>query len=94
MKHLSDANRAVNRLKQTEDVGLLIHAIPLVNLRTVSVSDAALGLDLDTGGLHGRFHHVSASPTRISSHVTHVLVVAQGEMKCVCIPDWGGLHDE
>ena len=35
VKDLSDANRAVNRLKQTEDVGLLIHAIPFVNLRTV-----------------------------------------------------------
>ena len=45
MKDLSDSNRAVNRLKQTEDVGLLIQSIPLVNLRTVSISDAALDLD-------------------------------------------------
>ena len=38
VKDLSDANRAVNRLKQTEDVGLLIHGIRLGNLRTVSTS--------------------------------------------------------
>ena len=37
VKDLSDANRAVNQLKQTEDVGPLIHAIPLVNLGTVSI---------------------------------------------------------
>ena len=59
VKDLSDANRAVNRLKQTEDVGLLIHAIPLVNLRTVSISVATLDLDRPDGstqgGLHGRF---------------------------------------
>ena len=42
VKDLSDADRAVNRLKQTEDAALLIHAIPLVDLRAVSVSDAAL----------------------------------------------------
>ena len=46
VKDLSDVNLAVNRLKsnqpccepaekQTEDVGLLIHAIPLINLCTV-----------------------------------------------------------
>ena len=29
VKDLSDANRAVNRLKQTEDVGFLIHAKPV-----------------------------------------------------------------
>ena len=74
VKDLSDANRAVNQLKQTEDVGLLIHAIPLVNLRTVSISDAALDLDRPDGSTH-----VGASPARISSHVAHVLLVAQGE---------------
>ena len=52
---LSDANRAVNRLKQTDDVGLLIHPIPLVNLRTVSISDAALDLDRPDGSTQGRF---------------------------------------
>ena len=55
VKDLSDANRAVNRLKQTEDVGLLIHAIPLVNLRTVSISDAALDLDRPDGSTQGGF---------------------------------------
>ena len=55
VKNLSDANRAVNRLKQTEDVGLLIHAIPLVNLRTVSISDAALDLVRPDGSTHGGF---------------------------------------
>ena len=99
VKDLSDANRAVNRLKQTEDVGLLIHAIPLANLRTVSISDAALDLDRPDGStqggrLHGRFHHVRSPPARISSHATHVLVVAQGETKCVCVSGWRGLHDE
>ena len=53
LKDLSDANRAVNRLKQTEDVGILIHAIPLVNLRTVSISDAALDLDRPAGSTQG-----------------------------------------
>ena len=94
VKDLSDANRAVNRLKQTEGVGLLIHAIPLVNFRTVSISDAALDLDRPDGstqeGLHGRFHHVSTSPTGISIHVTHVLVIAQSETKCVCVSGWRG----
>ena len=55
LKDLSDANRAVKRLKQTEDVGLPIHAIPLVNLRTVSISDAALDLDRPDGLTQGDF---------------------------------------
>ena len=55
VKDLSDANRAVNRLKQTEDVGLLIHAIPLVDLRTVSISDAAFDLDRPDGSTQGGF---------------------------------------
>ena len=55
VKDLSDANRAVNRLKQTEDVGLPIHAIPLVNLRTVSISDAALDLDRPDRSTQGGF---------------------------------------
>ena len=46
---------AVNQLKQTEDVGLLIHAIPLVNLRTASISDAALDLDRPDGSTQGGF---------------------------------------
>ena len=54
-KDLSDANRAVKRLKQTEDVGPLIHAIPLANLRTVSISDAALDLDRPDGSTQGGF---------------------------------------
>ena len=53
MKDLADANRAVNGLKQTEDVGLLIDAIPLVNLRTVSISDAALDWDRPDGSTQG-----------------------------------------
>ena len=55
VKDLSDANRAMNRLKQTDGVGLLIHAIPLVNLRTVSISDTALGLDRPDGSTKGGF---------------------------------------
>ena len=55
VKDLSDANRAVNRLKQTEDVGLLIHAIPLVNHSTVSISDAALDLNRPDGSTQGGF---------------------------------------
>ena len=55
VKDLSDANRAVNRLKQTEDVGILIHAIPLGDLRTVSISDAALDLDRPDGSTQGGF---------------------------------------
>ena len=94
VKDLSDANRAVNWLKQTEDVGLLIHAIPLVNLRTVSISDAALDLDRPDGSTQGGFMDVRTPPARISSHVTHVLVVAQSETKCVCVSGWRGLHDE
>ena len=45
LKDFSDANRGVNRLKQTEDVGLLIHAIPLVNLRTLSISECRTRLE-------------------------------------------------
>ena len=55
VKDVSDANRAVNRLKQTEDVGLLNHAIPLVDLHTVSISDAALDLDRPDGSTQGGF---------------------------------------
>ena len=55
VKDLSGANLAVNRLKQTEGLGLLIHAIPLVNLRTVSISDAALDLDRPDGSTQGGF---------------------------------------
>ena len=55
VKDLSDANRAVKRLKQTEGVGLLFRAIPLANLRTVSISDAALDLDGPDGSTQGGF---------------------------------------
>ena len=51
VEDLSDANQ----LKQTEDVGLLIHAIPLVTLRTVSISDAALDLNRPAGSTQGGF---------------------------------------
>ena len=90
VKDVSDANRAVHRLKQTEDVGLLIHAIPLVNLRTVSISDAALDLDRPDGSTQGGFmvgfttpelHQqgsAAMSPMSWSSH--------KSETKCVCIP--------
>ena len=43
MKVLTDANRSVNRLKQTVN-GIHTHAVPLDDLRTAAVSDAALGL--------------------------------------------------
>ena len=97
VKDLSDANRAVNRLKQTEDVGLLVHEIPLANHRTVSISDAALDLDRPDGSIQGGFmvgFTTSALHQQISSRATHVLVVAQGETKCVCVSGWRGLHDE
>ena len=55
VKDLSHTNRAVNRLKQTEEVGLLIHAIPLADIRTVSISDAALDLDRPDGSKQGGF---------------------------------------
>ena len=55
VKDLSDANRAVNRLKHTEDAGLLIHVIPLVDLRTVSISDAAFDLGRPDGSTQGGF---------------------------------------
>ena len=54
-KDLSEVNRAVKRLKQTEDVGLLIDVNPLVNFRTVSISDAALDLDRPDGSTQGGF---------------------------------------
>ena len=60
-KDLSEANRAVNRLKQTEDVGILINAIPLVNLRTVPFSNALLDLDRPDGSTQGVF--MVRSPT-------------------------------
>ena len=44
MKDLSVANRSVNRLEQTDSIGNHIHVVPLDDLRTASVSDAALGL--------------------------------------------------
>ena len=55
VKDLSDANRTVKRLKQTQDVILVIHAIPLVKLRTMSISDAALDLDRPDGSTQGGF---------------------------------------
>ena len=74
VKDVSDAHRAVNGLKQTEDVGLLIHAIPLVDLHTVSISDAALDLYRPDGSTQGGFMvglTTSAlhQKKRISSHV-------------------------
>ena len=45
MKDLRDANRAVNRPKQTEEVGIRTHPMPFNDIRTASVSDAALDLD-------------------------------------------------
>ena len=50
-----DANFAVNRLKQTENVGLLIHAVPLTDLRIVSISHTALDLDHPDGSTQGGF---------------------------------------
>ena len=55
VKDLSDASRAVNRLKQTEDVGFLIRATPLADLRTVSMCDAALDLDRPDDSTQGGF---------------------------------------
>ena len=60
----------------------------LVNLRTVSIADAALDLDRPDGST-GRFYHVRTTPARISSHVTHVMFVAQRETKCVCVSSEG-----
>ena len=37
------------------------------------------------------FYHVRTPSARVSSHVTHVLVVAQSETKCVCVSGWRGL---
>ena len=84
VKDRSDANRAVNRLKQTEDAGLP-HSVHFG-------CSTRLGSPrrFDTGRLHGRFHHVSTSPTGISIHVTHILVIAQSETKCICISGWRG----
>ena len=97
VKDLSDTNGAVKRLKQTE-VGLLIHAIPLVNLRTVSISDAALYLDRPDSSTQGGFivgfttselhQQGSASMSPIS------WFIAQSETKCVGVSGWRGLHDE
>ena len=64
-------------------MGLLIHAIQLVDLRTVSISDAALDLDASTQG-----------GFMISIHVTHILVIAQSETKCICVFGWRGFYDE
>ena len=55
VKDLSDASRIKNQLKQTEDVALLIHATPFADLRTVSMSDAALDLDRPDGSTQGGF---------------------------------------
>ena len=69
VKDLSDANRAVNRLKQTEEEGLLIHAIPLVKFCTVCISDAALDLDRPDGstqgGLMDQGNLMKSKPTKI-----------------------------
>ena len=97
VKDLSDANRGVKRLKQTEggtpnscdSVGQPPHSVHFGCSTRLGSSRP-----FDTGRLHGRFHHVRAPPTRISSHVTHVLGVAQSETKCVCFSGWRGLHDE
>ena len=98
VEDLSDANRAVNRLKQTEDVGLLVRGIPLVNLRTVSISDAALNLDRPDGSTHGGimagFTTSALHQTGISIHVTHILVISQSETKCICVFGWRGFYDE
>ena len=68
---------------------LLIHAIPLADIRMVSISDAALDLDRPDGStqgcLHGRFYFTGASSARFSGYVAHVLVFAQGEAKRICI---------
>ena len=96
VKDLSDANRAVNRLKQTEDVGILIHAIPLVNLRTVSISDHSTWTVQTvrhreaSGSVSSRQRSINKDQQ--SRHPCPV--VAQGETKCVCVSGWRGLHDE
>ena len=98
VKDLSDANRAVNQLKANrgrgtsdscDSVGQPPHSVHFGCRTRLGPSRR-----FDTGELHGRFHHARAPPAGISSHVTHVLVVAQGETKCVCVSGWRGLHDE
>ena len=87
----SDANRALNRLKQTEDVGLLTHTIPLVNLRTVSISDATLDqhggfiVGFTTLELHQQ-GSAAMSPVSWSS--------PKVKRSCVRTLGWRGLHDE
>ena len=93
VKDLSDDNRAVNLLKQTEDVGLLIHSIPLVNLRTVSISDAALDLDRPDGSTQGGFM-VGFTMSALHQQGINILVIAQSETKCICVFGWRGFHDE
>ena len=40
------------------------------------------------------FTHFSTSPTGISIHVTHILVIAQSETKCTCVFASRGFHGE
>ena len=97
VKDISDANRAVNRLKQTENVGRLIHAIPLIDLRIVSISDTALDLDRPHGPAQGRLHvnfHKRTPPAGITRLVTQILVIAQSKAECFCASGWGGRRDE
>ena len=74
----------MNRLKQTEEVGLLIHAILLADIRTVSISDAADGSK--QGGFMVGFTTPEFHQRGFSCYVDHVLVFAQGEVKGLCIP--------
>ena len=86
VKDLSDANRAVK------------HAIPLANLRTVSISDAALDLDRPDGSTQGGFmvgfttsalHQQGSAVMSPKSRSSNKV-----ETKCVCVSGWRGLHDE
>ena len=93
VKDLSGTNLSVNRLKRTEEVRIRIHPIPLNDIRTTLVSDAALYLDRPDRSLEdfGLGSPRQNSSQRCRTTFTHCMVITSSETKCVCLFGRGSL---
>ena len=95
VKDLSDATRLVNRLKQTEEVEIHNRPIPLNDIRTASVCDAAVDPDRPDGSTQGRFlgcvHYARITQKWHSTTLTCRLVITSSQTECVCLFGGGSL---
>ena len=91
MEGVSDATRSVNGLNQTDGVGIHIHPNALDDIRTVSISKAALNLDRPDGSTQGGFLDAVSLRLSCTRTETHHCLLSHGhhiKSKEVCARLW------